>query len=281
MNELVSGYDFMKIADLCVDKKSNIERLGQSFNNVLLLDKPDKNVVNKLGSFKIIYVKIDYIEYFFRRFYVLLCDKVVIITHNGDYGITDKHIQLLNLPKIKRWFAQNTLIQHPKLVTIPIGIANLQYKHGNKRLLRQIGDLKLSKERLLYVNFNVRTNYRVRNPIMDLLIRKGYKTIGGVKPLDQELYWREIASSKFCVAPPGNGIDCHRIWECICLNTIPICINNIGYEQFKELPILFIDDWNVINDAFLESKWEEFSQKFFDTRMCYIDYWESEINSFL
>jgi len=274
----VSGYDFMRMADLCVDITSHIIKLNQKFDNLLLLDKPDSAIIRQLRNFKIIYLKVDYIEYFFHRFYNLLYDDVVIITHNGDYGITDKYIQLLNLPKIKRWFAQNTLIQHPKLVTIPIGIANLQYKHGNKQLLQQIGDLKLPKERLLYVNFNVQTNYRVRNPIMDLLTRKQYKTIGGEKPLDQELYWREIAISKFCVAPPGNGIDCHRIWECICLNTIPICINSIGYEQFKELPILFIENWNVINDEFLERKWEEFSQKIFDTRMCYMDYWRNLIN---
>jgi len=279
MQTPVSGYDFMRMAELCVDITSHIMKLNQKFDSLLLLDRPDPVIIRQLGNFNIIYIKVDFIEHFFRQFYNLLCHDVVIITHNGDYGITNKYVQILNLPKIKRWFAQNTLIRHPKLVTIPIGIANLQYKHGNKHLLQQIGKLELPKERLLYVNFNVQTNYRVRNPIMDLLTRKRYKTIGGVKPLDQELYWREIASSKFCVAPPGNGIDCHRIWECICLNTIPICINSIGYEQFKELPILFIDDWDLITDIFLERKWEEFSQKTFNKDKCYMEYWKKRISN--
>lgn len=273
MNELISGYNFMRISDLCVDIKSHIDMLGQSFDNVLLLDNPDKKVINKLGTFKIIYVKTDYIGHFLTTFYHLLGSSIIIITHNSDCGVTENHIQFLNLPKIKRWFGQNTLIQHSKLITIPIGIANLQYKHGNQQLLRKVSESRLPKKRLLYINFNVQTNYKIRNPIMNLLKSKGYKTIGGVNPLDQELYWREIASSKFCVAPPGNGIDCHRIWESIYLNTIPICINNIGYEQFKELPILFIDDWNEITDLFLEIKYEELSRKTFNRQKCYIKYW--------
>ena len=96
--------------------------------------------------------------------------------------------------------------------------------HGDIALMKKIMKENIIKKKLLYVNFNIHTDYQVRNPVMDLLKRKGYKTIGGVKPLDQELYWRELSSSKFCISPPGNGIDCHRIWECIYLNTIPICI---------------------------------------------------------
>ncbi|GAG08179.1 unnamed protein product, partial [marine sediment metagenome] len=83
--------------------------------------------------------------------------------------------------------------------------------------------------------------------------------------------------SKFCISPPGGGIDCHRIWEAICLDTIPIVLKNIAFKQFRHLPILFIDSWEQISNEFLEKKYEEFSQKTFNTDLCYMDYWKSSL----
>ena len=137
--------------------------------------------------------------------------------------------------------------------------------------------ISTSKTNLLYVNCDVRSNRNKRVPLMELMRRKGYKVIVGEKSLDQEVYWTELAQSKFIISPPGNGVDCHRIWESIYLGTIPIVERNIVLEPFTHLPILFIDDWNVINNEFLERKWEEFSQKTFDTRMCYMKYWAENI----
>ena len=48
---------------------------------------------------------------------------VIIITHTGDAPITKDKLNYLNCSKVKKWYAQNTLISHSKLVSIPIGIS--------------------------------------------------------------------------------------------------------------------------------------------------------------
>ena len=72
--------------------------------------------------------------------------------------------------------------------------------------------------------------------------------------MDQMDYLSNIAKSIFCISPPGNGVDCHRVWECLFLKTIPVIKWDICYEQFKHLPILFIEDWNQVTPEFLISK---------------------------
>ena len=72
--------------------------------------------------------------------------------------------------------------------------------------------------------------------------------------LPQKTVLKYISRSVFCISPPGNGIDCHRIWECLYLKCIPIVKYHHAFEQFKDLPILFIDDWNEVTTHFLKSK---------------------------
>ena len=64
---------------------------------------------------------------------------------------------------------------------------------------------------------------------------------------------KELASYKFAISPEGNGIDCHRTWECLYLGVIPIVKNSNPMSYFKELPILFVDDYSCINNDFLNS----------------------------
>ena len=64
-------------------------------------------------------------------------------------------------------------------------------------------------------------------------------------------YWDMLAKSAYVISPPGGGIDCHRIWEALYLNTIPIVQNHASFSQFKHLPILFIDNWEDITIQYL------------------------------
>jgi hypothetical protein len=47
-----------------------------------------------------------------------------LVSHNEDTNITSEYIPLLESPLLVRWFAQNVMTLHPKLESIPIGIAN-------------------------------------------------------------------------------------------------------------------------------------------------------------
>ena len=42
----------------------------------------------------------------------------------------------------------------------------------------------------------------------------------------------ELSSYKFALSPEGNGIDCHRTWECLYLGVIPIVKKSVALSFF-------------------------------------------------
>jgi hypothetical protein len=279
-SEFLSGYKFMLISDLSILGSENVDCSKKWFyglKDIYEIDNKEdiKYKLSSIKNSKIIFIKRDFVEYFINKFYNYLQNDVTLISHCSDIPVINTEI--LDLPKIKKWYAMNTMIKHPKLITIPIGLTTHEKKHGDIKLFKSIIDKNNRKKNLIYINFNIDTNRNIRFPIMELMKLKGFKTIEGNKPLNQKEYWNELSSYKFCISPPGNGVDCHRIWECLYFGTIPIVMKNKALEQFYHLKILFIDDWNVITKQFLEEKYIEFENKEFDNSMCYYNYWKNEI----
>jgi hypothetical protein len=224
---------------------------------------------------RIVYVKPENIKYLIRLMKRRLLTDLVVITHNSDLSIDAKFLPYLNHPKIKKWYAQNVQIEHPKLRAIPIGMANPQYRHGDKNLLEAVAKSNWKKDNLLFINFGTNTNPGQRTPILKVF-RNKYQVCCGQ---NQTEYWENMAKSKFCISPPGNGIDCYRIWECIYLRTIPIVERNIAFDQFTALPILFVEDWHVIDDDFLNDAYLAFSKKKWNYEKAYMEFWRKEITS--
>jgi len=277
--DFISGYKFMLMSDIAILGSEKLDCSNEWLFNLKEIFKLDvdkfEDKLDIIKKSKIFFIKRDFVEFFITKFYNYLQNNLTIITHCSDIPVDNT--QILNLPKIKKWYALNTMIKHHKLITIPIGLTTHEKKHGDMKLLKSIVDMKIRKSNLLYINFNVNTNKKIRYPIMQLWKLKGFKTIEGNKPLNQGEYWKNLSSHKFCIAPPGNGFDCHRIWECIYLDTIPIVIKNDAFNKFRNMKILFINDWNDITSSFLEEKYIEFCKSKFDNEMAYTKYWENEI----
>jgi hypothetical protein len=173
--------------------------------------------------------------------------KFKLVTHNSDIGVEERHVSFLNNAKIIKWFAQNTYIQHPKLTTLPIGIARSKYAHGNVDMFTSLTTNNI-KNNLVYKNFDTNTNLHIRNYI-DVVTSKNH--IKMQQNTSCYEYWKSLSSSVFSISPPGNGIDCHRIWESLYLKTIPIVKAHEAFNQFRDLPILFIENWEEITIDFL------------------------------
>lgn len=91
----------------------------------------------------IYFVKIDFVKHFFELYKPT--SEYILITHNGDLGVTSEHMDILNDPHLMVWFAQNIHIEHPKLTSIPIGIANEIWPHGDVNILNEIMNLPIQK----------------------------------------------------------------------------------------------------------------------------------------
>ena len=62
-----------------------------------------------------------------------------------------------------------------------------------------------------------------------------------------------MSCHKFVLSPPGNGIDCHRTWESLYVGCIPIVIKNYIYDNFKNLPLLQVNDYSEVTSELLSS----------------------------
>lgn len=162
---------------------------------------------------------------------------------NSDGNFEERMLILFEeLPLLKHVYTQNMNVNHPKVDPLPIGFANSMWSHGNPKIHREVYNMKVNKTKNIYFNFNINTNRKVRQKCHDQMKKKGLKWINNMPYRD---YLIELKRHKFAISPEGNGIDCHRFWECLYMNVIPICKRNKLVEYYsKYFPIVILEDWN-------------------------------------
>jgi hypothetical protein len=96
-----------------------------------------------------------------------------------------------------------------------------------------------------------------------------------------EDYIKELSSYKFCLSPPGRGVDTHRTWEALMVGTIPIMISTNLDALFEELPVIIVKDWNTIDVDFLNAEYKRLHEKKYNFSTLYSEYWKNEINKYL
>jgi hypothetical protein len=179
-------------------------------------------------------------------------NKFILISHNSDCNIDETYRSLLDSDKIIKWYAQNVNINHYKLHILPIGIANSMWAHGNLPVLENTLKSMPLKDKDCYFYFNIHTNYTERMACKIQLENRGL-IFGENKNFEE--YINELSRYKFAICPPGNGLDCHRIWECYYLRVIPIVITSIFAENLsKQFPCIILNKWDDfdLNDILVQ-----------------------------
>ena len=166
----------------------------------------------------------------------------ILISHNSDYNVIDNdlHHNIANNQKIIKWYTQNLLFNHPKVHMLPIGIANSQWNHGNLSYI----PTTYEKKNNIYFFFSKGTN---KERLVCYSKLENYIQLSEQKqPID---YFNYLSTFKFAISPEGNGIDCHRLWECFYLKVIPIVLDNIFIRKVEEkykLPMIILNDWSEL-----------------------------------
>ena len=71
--------------------------------------------------------------------------------------------------------------------------------------------------------------------------------------------WKAMSQTAFVYSPIGDGYDCHRTWEALCLGCIVIAQRNPTLEEFADdYPIVFHDNPGKIVQADLDRWLEEY-----------------------
>ncbi|CAF4039480.1 unnamed protein product [Adineta steineri] len=63
------------------------------------------------------------------------------------------------------------------------------------------------------------------------------------------------------LSPRGGGLDCHRTWEALYLDIIPIVWHSTLDSLYTNLPVIIINDWSEVNEEFLRNKLHEIAKK--------------------
>ena len=221
-----------------------------------------------------VFVKTDFIKEFFRDVLPKIEYRVKIITHNSALGIDHGHLQFLENYKVSHWYAQNANIAHYKLNSIPLGIANKRWAHGDTDIIERISSYSNIKENVAYLNFDITTNSSARTEAHNLFFDKDYVYCAPKKSFEE--YLKDLKSSKFCISPQGRGVDCHRIWESLLMHTIPVVKNCRNISFYEDMPILIVDDWRKVDQKYLEDENENKTKNWDDSKL-YMDYWIKEI----
>lgn len=171
-----------------------------------------------------------------------------LVFHNSDKNFNNEHIILFDrLPLLECIFTQNMKILHEKVFPLPIGLANSQWIHGNNSLHKKIYQTNIEKTKKIYFNFSKNTNLLKRNECYNCIIIKNIKWNPN---LPYEEYLIELKRHKYAICPEGNGIDTHRFWECLYMNTIPICLKNTLTEYYKNFfPIILLNNWAELEES--------------------------------
>lgn len=203
------------------------------------------------------FVKRDFLQEFFSVLPVG-CPSISIVTQHSDYEVDDRVMECK--PRcVRKIFGANTTTIHADAVPIPLGLGPPYC--GLTPKSQDIKKLNTTRERLglLYVNFRTETYPRERQVVMELMSGLGLKckgiTIQSVSShFDQ--YLEQITHHKFCACPRGNGVDTHRLWECLYCRTIPVVRREPAHRNFADLPIAFVDSWDEVTEDFLNSEYE-------------------------
>jgi hypothetical protein len=214
-------------------------------------------------------------------------DDFILVSNNSDGKITDKPKEFdadVNLMpnNLIKWYGQNVNYKHDKIESLPIGLENSKWFRQIDKLSKIKNKLLIEKKNvnLLYLNHNVRTNIEERLKPYKLFNGKNWTTCeNGANGFQFNNYIDKIYNHKFVLCPEGNGIDTHRTWETLYLNSIPIEKRNINNQFFKDLPICFVDDWEEITEDFLNKEYERIINTKWNLDKLDFNYWKNKILS--
>lgn len=178
-------------------------------------------------------------------------DPYIMILHNSDCNFEEKHLDIIKrVPNIMHVYCQNANIVDDFITPIPIGLANSQWSHGDLDIFNEVMCKMIKKDKNIYFGFSIDTNPQIRQECFDIISKK---QIDWKHNEVFHEYLSELKRHKYAICPEGNGIDTHRLWECIYLGVVPICKRNYLTEYFSRFySIVLLDDWNELDLIYTE-----------------------------
>jgi len=282
----IQGDKFVKMADVVYSPNNKASDDYAKYPNTF--DPADLKPINIVYT-NTMYLKrlLDILEH--------LPTKFVVMSHNGDQH-TEKGLigTFANGEKISeepyvlpdnvlRMYVQNVDVVDPRISTLPLGLENSMWKTEKKsimsRLMIQLEEGNLKREKLVYMNHSTNTRFEERKMLYDTFGKLDWVTTvdPGKSPQALKDYFINIATHKFIMNPWGNCFDNHRMWEALYLGCIPITRRCIFTSFYEDFPICLIDSWDEVTEEFLNKEYERITNLNWDRYKLTFSYWENKV----
>lgn len=210
--------------------------------------------------------------------------RCVLVTHESDWAVDQRMVDMMP-ENIVRWFGVNVVVDHPKIEAIPLGIGSPWYPHGDQAKLEELAGSSRIVDNLAIAFYALNTNMEERGPLTAAINHRPWCSNHVYfnhtqRPMEFGEYLTLLRKHVFVLSPPGNGIDCHRIWEALYLGLFPVCKINPALMSFGMLPILFVENWSQVTFGSLMNGFNAISLSKFDTSKLYTAYWKSAIEHY-
>ena len=238
-------YNFLpSISDHIIDVKYHNRKVHHNYPPFIIDNIKDGDTI---------FVKTDLLPNFFNIFH-LIKNKFILITGVSDLPIDKKYLKYITSNKILKWVGCNILINHEKILKLPIGFQENELPGGNQILLNELYNNKTlfdkKKNKLLLTNTSITHSSRNKINIMfknsnfvDILINK----------LEFPKFMKKIDEYKFVLAPRGNGVDTHRFYEILIMGSVPV-VESCGLNDlYNNFPCIIVNSFNDINENLLNS----------------------------
>lgn len=280
--DMNNDYDYDKIVmDIKNNNIKNNSVIVSEFSNNQYIEELN-NILNKIN----------------KKVIILFTDHD---TRGSDMSNTLDNIKnIINNSNVIHIFSENWYdYSHSKITQIPLGISDkFLYNFGLDIYLNKIEmDMVDNKDKPLKVYCNAHkvtyikpiSGYRNDRQIMiDLLKDSPFIDFCSDKHDFSKKSiintWKKHNNYAFELSPSGNGLDCHRTYEAIILNTIPIVrtnpLDNIYIKH--NLPVVIVNEWSDVTPENLKI-WHEKHKHNFTSKTkdkMKIDYWKNIINSY-
>lgn len=124
-------------------------------------------------------------------------------------------------------------------------------------------------QKLLLLNFDIRTDpSRSRSYIWKNFCKNesiSFTTClekeSGVNIAALKAIYQRNRQYPLWLSPRGNGLDCHRTWEALYLDVIPIVWHSTIDSLYTDLPVIIINSLSDLNEQFLRKTLNEIAVK--------------------
>jgi len=220
------------------------------------------------------------------------CPTELFLSHN-------QFLEFIENPKVLRWFSQNCVQKHPKLVQIPIGLDYHTMQKGahawgpqttalvQERILKMLVEKAepfFNRKVAAYSNyhFSMQTKFAYDR-------RDAYNQIPEQcvyyepSPALRMRSWKTQSEYAFVISPHGNGLDCHRTWEALCLGCIPIVKTSALDPLYDGLPVWIVSSWSDVSSVSMSQTISDFKAKYdqglYQYEKLKLDYWMQKISA--